>query len=133
MALDLSRRTAMKGLLGGAAVTVGLPLLDCFLDVNGTAMAATGAPVPIRFGTWFWGLGVNPNRWFPDTAGADYDLKPELAPIAALRHKINVMGNFNVLLDGAPNLPHVSGGPAIRTGRAITAERGLPGKASTLR
>jgi Protein of unknown function (DUF1552) len=128
MAFDLSRRTAMKGLFGGAAITVGLPLLDCFLDVNGTAMAATGAPVPIRFGTWFWGLGVNPNRWFPDKAGPDYDLKSELAPIAALRHKINVLGNFNVLLDGAPNLPHVSGGPAIRTGRALTAERGLPGE-----
>ncbi len=128
MAFDLSRRKAMKGLIGGAAVTVALPLLDCFLDVNGTAMAATGAPVPIRFGTWFWGLGVNPNRWFPDKAGPNYDLKPELAPIAALRHKINVLGNFNVLLDGAPNLPHISGGPAIRTGRALTAERGLPGE-----
>jgi hypothetical protein len=111
MAIDLSRRTAMKGLFGGASVTIGLPLLDCFLNVNGTAMAATGAPLPIRFGTWFWGLGVNPNRWFPDKAGPDYDLKPELAPIAALRHKINVLGNFNVLLDGA-----------------LTAERGLPGE-----
>ena len=128
MAFDLSRRTALRGLVGGAAVTVGVPLLDCFLDGKGAAMAATGAPVPIRFGTWFWGLGVNPNRWFPDKAGSDYDLKPELAPIAALRHKINVLGNFNVLLDGAPNLPHSSGGPAIRTGRALTAERGLPGE-----
>ncbi len=128
MAFDLSRRTALKGLLGGAKVAVALPLLDCFLDVNGEAMAATGAPVPIRFGTWFWGLGVNPNRFFPTKPGPDYDMKPELAPIAALRHKINVFGNFNVPLDGAPNLPHASGGPAIRTGRALTAERGLPGE-----
>jgi hypothetical protein len=128
MAFDLSRRTALRGLIGGAAVTVGVPLLDCFLDGSGQAMAATGAPVPVRFGTWFWGLGVNPNRWFPDTAGTNYELKPELAPIKALQHKINVLGNFNVLLDGAPNLPHVSGGPAIRTGRALTAERGLPGE-----
>jgi hypothetical protein len=128
MAFDLSRRRAMKGLIGGTAVTVGLPLLDVFLDSNGEAMAATGAPVPVRFGTWFWGLGVNPTRWFPDAPGPNYDLKPELAPIAALRHKINVLGNFNVPLDGAPNLPHVSGGPAIRTGRALTAERGLPGE-----
>jgi Protein of unknown function (DUF1552) len=128
MAYDLSRRTALRGLIGGAAVTVGVPLLDCFLDGNGQVMAATGAPVPIRFGTWFWGLGVNPNRWFPDKAGSGYDLKPELTPIAPLQHKINVLGNFNVLLDGAPNLPHSSGGPAIRTGRALTAERGLPGE-----
>lgn len=128
MAFDLSRRTALKGLIGGAKVAVALPLLDCFLDVNGEALAATGAPVPIRFGTWFWGLGVNPNRFFPTKAGPDYDMKPELAPIAALRSKINVFGNFNVPLDGAPNLPHATGGPAIRTGRALTAERGLPGE-----
>jgi len=128
MAFDLSRRSALKGVLQGARIAIGLPLLDAFLDVNGEAMAATGAPVPVRFGTWFWGLGVNPNRWFPSNAGPGYDLKPELAPIRDYAHKINVLGNFNVMLDGAPNLPHTSGGPAIRTGRALTAERGLPGE-----
>lgn len=128
MAFDFTRRKALRGMLGGAAVTVGVPLLDAFLDGNGVAMAATGAPVPVRFGTWFWGLGVNPSRWFPDTPGANYDLKPELAPIGEYSKKINILGNFSVPLDGAPNLPHSSGGPAIRTGRALTAERGLPGE-----
>jgi hypothetical protein len=128
MAFDLSRRSALKGMVNGAAIAVGVPLLDAFLDCNGQALAATGAPVPVRFGTWFWGLGVNPNRWFPSKPGPDYDLKPELEPIKAYRHKINVLGNFNVPLDGAPNLPHASGGPAVRTGRALTAERGLPGE-----
>ncbi len=128
MSIDLSRRTALKGMLNGAAITVGVPLLDVMLDTNGEAMAATGAPVPVRFGTWFWGLGVNPSRWFPSKAGPNYELKPELEPIRALQAKINVLGNFTVPLDGAPNLPHVSGGPAIRTGRALTADRGLPGE-----
>lgn len=128
MAYDLSRRSALKGVMRGAAVAVGVPLLDAFLDGNGEALAATGAPVPIRFGTWFWGLGVNPNRWFPTTAGPNYDIKAELEPIRPYASKINVLGNFNVPLDGAPNLPHSSGGPAIRTGRALTAERGLPGE-----
>jgi len=128
MGIDLTRRTALKGMLNGTAVAVGVPLLDIFLDGNGEALAATGAAVPVRFGTWFWGLCVNPNRWFPTTAGANYDLKPELAPIAPFQKKINILGNFNVLLDGAPNLPHTSGGPAIRTGRALTADRGLPGE-----
>ena len=121
MAYDLSRRTALKGMLNGAGVVVGVPLLNAFLDGNGEAMAATGAAVPVRFGTWFWGLGVNPNRWFPTKPGMGYDLPPELAPIAPLQHKISVFGKFNVPLDGAPNLPHASGGPAIRTGRALTA------------
>lgn len=128
MGFDLSRRTALKGVLGSAAVTVGLPLLDCFLDVNGAALAATGAPVPTRFGTWFWGLGVNPDRWYPGAPGPDYELKPELEAIGAFRHKINIFGNFNVPLDGSPHLPHASGGPAIRTGRVLTAGRGLPGE-----
>ena len=34
------RRRVLKGMVKGAAVTVGLPYLDCFLDVNG-ARAAT--------------------------------------------------------------------------------------------
>ncbi len=133
MAYDLSRRTALKGMINGAGIVVGVPLLNAFLDGNGEALAATGgaaggAPMPVRFGTWFWGLGVNPTRWFPSKAGPNYDLKPELEPIKAFQSKINVLGNFSVPLDGAPNLPHGSGGPAIRTGRALTAERGLPGE-----
>jgi hypothetical protein len=128
MAFDLSRRTALRGMMNGAVVVVGMPLLDMFLDGNGQALAATGAPVPVRFGTWFWGLGVNPNRWFPSKAGSNYELKPELAPIKDFQSKISVLGNFNLPLDGAPNLPHISGGAGIRTGRALTADRGLPGE-----
>ena len=55
----MSRRRVLRGMLGGAAVTVGLPLLDCFLDSNGAALAA-GAPLPPCFGTWFYGCGLNP-------------------------------------------------------------------------
>lgn len=125
--MTLTRRSALRGMMNGAAVAVSLPLLDIFLDVNGQAMAATGAPVPIRFGTWFWGLGVNPPRWFPDKVGAGYDLKPELEPIRAYRDRINVFSDFTVPLDGKPNLPHTSGGIGIRTGMAATGEGNLPG------
>ncbi|WP_278393751.1 DUF1552 domain-containing protein [Sphingobium yanoikuyae] len=127
MSFTLDRRTALRGMVNGMAVAVGLPLLDIFLDGNGTAMAATGAPMPIRFGTWFWGLGVNPPRWFPSAAGKDYELKVELASIEALKHKVNILGDFTLPLDGKPNLPHISGGIGIRTGMAIDSDRGLPG------
>ena len=40
----LNRRTFLRGTLGGAAISVGLPFLDIFLNTNGNAMAATGAP-----------------------------------------------------------------------------------------
>jgi hypothetical protein len=125
--MSITRRAALRGFMQGSAIAVGLPLLDIFLDSNGAAMAATGTPLPIRFGTWFWGLGVNPPRWYPDKIGADYDLKVELAPIKAYKNKINILGDFGVPLDGKPNLPHTSGGVGIRTGMAALGEGGLPG------
>ena len=64
----LGRRAALRGMLGGAAVTVGLPFLDCFLNTNATALA-DGQKLPVCFGTWFWGLGLNPGRWEPPMTG----------------------------------------------------------------
>jgi hypothetical protein len=43
-----------------------------------------------------------------------------------LKHKINILSDFNVPLDGKPNLPHNSGGVGIRTGMAATSEGALP-------
>ena len=45
----LSRRRFLQGTLEGGAVTIGLPLLNCFLNDSGTALAS-GAPIPMRFG-----------------------------------------------------------------------------------
>jgi hypothetical protein len=112
-----TRRKALKGMLGGSAVTVALPLLDCFLDGNGEALAS-GAPLPARFGTWFWGCGINSARWIPDRIGSDYDLKPELAPIGPYKNKVTVLSGFNCILGGRPNLAHWSGIMATFTGAA---------------
>ena len=35
-----TRRNFMRGMLGGAAINVALPFLDCFLNANGTALHA---------------------------------------------------------------------------------------------
>ena len=72
MNYSFGRRSLLRGMMGGAAVSVGLPFLDCFLNTNGTALAS-GAPLPVRFGTWFWGLGVTEDRWKPTKTGAGYD------------------------------------------------------------
>lgn len=113
----LTRRNLLRGMAKGGAVAVSLPLLDLFLDGHGEALA-NGAPIPTRFGTWFWGCGVNSARWFPSRLGKDYDLKPELAPIAPWRDKVSVFSNFNCILDGKPNLVHWSGVMATLTGTA---------------
>lgn len=108
----------LRGALAGGAVTLGLPLLDAFLNDNGTAFAATvgGGRLPVRFGTWFWGCGMIPDRWQPKKTGADYDLPPQLAPIANVKQHVSVLTGFDVVLDGKGNLPHLSGNTAVRTG-----------------
>jgi len=114
-----NRRNVLKGMLGASAVTVALPLLDCFLDGNGQALAS-GAPIPPRFGTWFWGCGVNAARWFPERLGADYDLKDELKAIEPYKRKVDVFSGFNCVLGGKPNLNHWSGIMATYTGACPT-------------
>lgn len=117
MTRTIQRRSLLRGVLGGAAVSVGLPLLDCFLNTNGTALAS-GAPLPVRFGTWVWGLGSNKHRWVPQKVGADYDITPELAAIEKLKDKVSILSGFNCPLDGRGNVAHFSGWQAIRSGTA---------------
>ena len=109
IAAGISRRTLLRGTLQGTAVSVALPLLDVFLNTNGDAMAATGAPLPRRFGTWFFGCGMNPLRWDPVTEGVDWELTPELMPVAQVREHMNVLSGFSVLLDGEANQVHRTG------------------------
>ncbi|HEX7857563.1 MAG TPA: DUF1552 domain-containing protein [Sphingobium sp.] len=105
---DWSRRNVLRGMLHGSAITVALPLLDLFLDGNGEAMAAGGA-IPVRFGTWFWGCGVNAARFFPDKVGTDFEFKDETQALAPFKAKTTIFSGFNVILDGQPNLTHWSG------------------------
>ena len=113
----LTRRYVLRGLLAGSAVTVALPILECFLDGNGEALAS-GAPIPTRFGTWFWGCGVDAARWFPDKLGPDYDLKPQLKPIEPYSKKVTVFSGFNCILGGKPPLMHWSGVMGTLSGAA---------------
>jgi hypothetical protein len=105
-AVSLSRRRVLRGMLGGTAVTVGLPFLEAFLDNNGTAQAATGAPLPVCFGTWFYGCGLNPGRWEPRTVGRGYQFGIELEPLTPFRDKLNIYSRMSALLDGRPPAAH---------------------------
>lgn len=118
MAHDLTRRTLLRSTLKGAAVALALPILDSALDVNGEAFAASGNPLPVRFGTWHWGCGMNPDRWVPATTGPGWEMTPELQPLAAFRKDINLYTGFAAMLDGRANEPHVSAVWALRTGYA---------------
>src|SRR5262245_24633741 len=104
-----SRRRVLKGMLGGAAVTVGFPVLDCLLNPNGTALASTGSTLPDIYSTWYWGLGFNPGRWEAQQPGKILQLGPETKPLEKFKDKINLYSGMSVYLDGRPLKVHYSG------------------------
>ncbi len=124
----LNRRRVLRGILQGSVVSVSLPFLDCFLNTNGTALAATNIPLPTRFGTWFWGCGMDPGIFIPKEVGANFKLPEQLAPLASVQQHINVFTNFRVLTDGAPNLCHYTGWVGLRCGAAPSGRNDLPGE-----
>jgi hypothetical protein len=121
----LTRRTFLRGMLGGASISLGLPALEAFLNTSGTAWA-DGAPLPQRFGTWFWGCGMNPARWNPTESGTGWQLTEELAAVAPIREHLNILSGFNVNLDGHLNHPHGSGVVGMLTGVAPEKPKDVP-------
>jgi hypothetical protein len=119
----LSRREVLRGAMAGAAIGVGLPLLECFLDVNGTALAG-GAPLPTRFATWFWGLGLYPGRWEPKEVGSlqNQPLGPELVALERVKDKINIYSAMKVHIDGRPSFVHFTGNMSQLCGTAPRTE-----------
>ena len=114
---NILRRNILRGMVGGSAVTVALPFLDCFLNANGTALAS-GQALPVRFGTWTWGCGNTIPGWVPKTVGANYDFPDELKPLERMKTKLNVFSGFTVNTDGRENQMHRTGYIGIRTGTA---------------
>ena len=118
---SLSRRTLLRGLLGGAVVSIGLPPLERFLNLNGTAYAAGGDDgFPRRFGLFFWGNGILPARWTPKGTGAQWELSDQLAPLVALKGKITVVSGTKL---GVPNSqPHGAGAAGILSGMPLLVQ-----------
>jgi hypothetical protein len=121
----ISRRKILRGAFQGAALSVGIPFLDCFLNSNGNALAS-GLPIPVRFGTWFWGLGHTPGRGIGEKTGQDYEFLDECLALAPYKNKINYFSNFNTPLDGRPNVVHFTGWVGNRTGSVPDAAGSIP-------
>jgi hypothetical protein len=111
----LSRRSVLRGMLAGVAVAVPLPRLAAMLNGNGTAYAQ-GAPLPMRFGSWFFGNGIIPERWVPRLTGRGdaWQLSEQLAPLAHVKSHLSVLSGFSIKI---PNTaPHASMPCAALTG-----------------
>lgn len=112
----ISRREVLRGVMGGAAISVGLPVLDVFMNLNGTAHAATGRALPPIFATWFYGLGLTPDHWKPETTGTGFELPEHIAALEPIKSKINIFSGLQVFLDGKVNQNHYSGAQCQMTG-----------------
>ena len=118
---SFDRRTLLRGVLAGAAVSIALPPLEIMFDTIGTAYA-DGTPVPKRLGIFFWGNGVKRDRFVPREVGAGFALPEELVPLASVKDHLTVVSGMSIktgnplghhagcvgILSGAPlaPLPH---------------------------
>ena len=115
-----TRRRVLRGMLAGSAVTVGLPILDCMLNDSGTAFADTGAPIPTRFVSWAWGLGLGEQEWRPKNGGSNYELPWQMGALKPFQKRLNLFSGSQVFLDGAANQTHFTGVQGFMTGK-VTA------------
>jgi len=90
MTFRLKRRTVLRGMLGGTAVTVGLPILEAMLNNHGDAFAG-GEPLPLRFLCYYWADGVNIARYEPEATGANWTLSEQMAPLLPVKDYVSVI------------------------------------------
>jgi hypothetical protein len=115
MKLSMKRRTFLKGVAGGAVVSIGLPPLEAMFDAHGEAHA-DGGPIPKRFGLWFWGNGVRRAHWIPDGVGTAWTPRAELEPFTSypgLRDYVSPVTGMEIK---TATHPHHSGMAGIMTG-----------------
>lgn len=92
-ATKLSRRTMLRGALGGVTAAVSLPMLEAMLHDNGEALA-DGSALPTRFVMFFFGNGNIPSRWNPSATGADWELTEQLAPLGNVKSYCSILSGF---------------------------------------
>ncbi|KRQ95420.1 DUF1552 domain-containing protein [Bradyrhizobium valentinum] len=126
--MKIDRRFLLRGTCQGALAVMGLPFLDCFLDSKGEALAATGRPLPTRFNTFFFGLGLTSQLWIPKTAGKEWEMTSQLKPLEPYRAKLNVFSGLRIPLDDNPNYQHWSGAAAAATGISPTKDKEFDSK-----
>jgi hypothetical protein len=123
---EITRRRVLRGVLNGGAITVGLPLLNCFLNGNGNALAS-GEKMPVRFGTWFWGLGMSKSIFVPKKIGSGYEITEEMQALKNVKDHLNVYTGLTAYRDGA-FFCHYTGWVVARTGASPVLNNQAPGE-----
>lgn len=119
MSRSPDRRAVLRGMLGGAAVSVALPALQLFLTERAWAC---GGGFPKRFGLYAWGNGNRPDRWTPSGTGegSRWTLSSELRPLERHKDVLCVPTGLSIKI---PNrFPHGSGVGGILAGAPLESE-----------
>jgi len=85
---SVRRRTFLRG----AGATLALPMLDAMVPAFGQAAAP-----PPRLGFVYVGNGIIHNDWKPKSTGPDYELPPNLVPLARVKNHMNVLTGLSHL------------------------------------
>jgi hypothetical protein len=109
----MKRRTFLNGMLKGSAVSIGLPVFEAMLGINGEAFA-DGTETPTRFGVWFWGNGVRPEKWTPTTTGEYWIPNEETLPLLSHQAYLSIVSGCEIK---TATHPHHSGMTGIFTGQ----------------
>lgn len=130
--MKLDRRTMLRGILGGAACAVGLPLLDAMRNSNGTALA-DGLPLPKRFGVFFWANGLpwhgahgqpdKPDLWTPAATGAGYAPSALMEPLRGIHDRISVVTGLEPQTEVPPSPDGQGDGHMRGAAVALTSDR----------
>lgn len=124
------RRRFLRGVLGGVGCALGLPVFEAMLNRNGTAYAG-GEPLPLRFGTWYFGNGIPPESWTPAVAGPDWVAPPCLAALATplLKPFVSVISGTDL---GIGFGDHIMSRAVAFSGAATTATGAQADAATTM-
>jgi hypothetical protein len=123
----LNRRSVLRGMLGGAAVSVALPPLEAMLGRHGDAYAG-GEPLPVRFLSIMFGCGVQLDRWEPAGTGANWNLSPQLAPFEDVKDYLSVCTGLRNNFGGSPITHHE--GMGVFSGYDFALRPDIPGFSS---
>lgn len=123
----LARRHVLRGMAGGAVVSVALPPLEAMLNAHGDAYAG-GEPLPLRFISVMFGNGVQLARWEPETTGAAWELTDQLQPLAPVKDYCSVCTGMRNRFGGNAITHHE--GMTVFSGYDFVLRPDLPGFAS---
>lgn len=119
---SISGRISRRAVLRGAGVSVALPFLPSFAEMQGATAGAQAFPK--RFAVMFMGNGINAHHWSAEGAGAEMQFSKTLSVLEPFKEKVNVIeGLFNKAATGQGIHPAQTGsllsGAPIQKGAVI--------------